>query len=73
VFSKLVEVTGNSNKILAYNKKISFTHITGAPGANFIKLFMSVIYKFSYKARVFVRLGLKSMPGTNTLAYHENS
>ncbi len=42
-------------------------------GANVIKLFLSVIYKFSYQARVFVRLGLKSMPGTNTLAYYENS
>jgi hypothetical protein len=31
-----------------------------------------VIYEFSYQARVCVRLGLKSMPGTNTLAYYVN-
>jgi hypothetical protein len=43
------------------------------PGANVIKLFWSVIYIFLYKARVFVRLGLKSLPRTNTVAYYENS
>ncbi len=37
-------------------------------GVNAIKLFLSVIYEFSYKARVFARLGWKSLPGTNTLA-----
>ncbi len=42
------------------------------PGANVIKLLLSAIYGFSYKARVFVRLGLKSLPGTKTLAYYEN-
>jgi len=41
------------------------------PGANVIKLFLSVIYEFSYLAQVFVRLGWKSLPGTNTLAYYE--
>ncbi len=39
------------------------------PGANVIKLFMSIIYSFSYEARVLVRIGSKSLPGTNTLAY----
>jgi hypothetical protein len=43
------------------------------PGANVIKLFWSVTYRFSHLARVFVRLGLKSLPRTNTLAYYENS
>ncbi len=33
--------------------------------ANIIKL-LSVIYEFSHKARVFVRIGRKSLPGTNT-------
>jgi hypothetical protein len=37
------------------------------------KTFLSVIYGFSYKDIVFVRLGWKSLPGTNTLAYYENS
>jgi hypothetical protein len=41
------------------------------PGAIVIK-FLSVIYRFSYKARVFVRLDWKSFPMTNTLAYYEN-
>jgi hypothetical protein len=30
-------------------------------GANVIKLFLSVIYGFSYEARVFVRLDLKKL------------
>jgi hypothetical protein len=30
------------------------------PGANFIKLFMSVIYELSYLSRVLVRIGSKS-------------
>jgi hypothetical protein len=37
------------------------------------KTFLSVIYGFSYQARVFVRLDWKSLPMTNTLAYHENA
>jgi hypothetical protein len=41
-----------------------------APGANVIKLFMSVIYGFSYYARVYVRLDQKSLPMTNTQAYY---
>jgi hypothetical protein len=42
------------------------------PGAN-VKLFLSVIYGFLYKAyRVFVRIDQKSLPITNTLAYYEN-
>ncbi len=32
--------------------------------ANVIKLLSSMIYGFSYEARVFVRLGRKSLPGT---------
>ncbi len=38
-----------------------------------IKLFTAVIYEFSYFDRVFVRVSLKSLLGTNTLAYYENS
>ncbi len=41
-------------------------------GPNVIKHFFSVIYEFSYWARVFVRLSWKSLPGTNTLAYYQN-
>ncbi len=41
-------------------------------GANVIKLFLSVIYRFSYKATVFVTLDWKGLPRTNTLAYYEN-
>ncbi len=37
------------------------------PGTNVIKLFLSVIYGFSYQAIVFVRLGNKSLPMANTL------
>ncbi len=36
------------------------------PSFNVIKCFLSAIYKFSYYARVFVRLGCKSLPGTDT-------
>jgi hypothetical protein len=36
--------------------------------ANAIKLFLSVIYRFSYLARVFVIIDWKSFPMTNTLA-----
>ncbi len=43
------------------------------PEANVIKLFLSVIYEFLYQARVFVRLGWKGLPGTNTLAYYEHT
>jgi len=42
------------------------------PGANVIKLFLSVIYGFSYLARVFVIGKLFWSSLTNTLAYHEN-
>ncbi len=42
-------------------------------GPNVIKLFTTVIYEFSYLARVFVRIGLKSLSGTNTPAYYEKS
>ncbi len=33
------------------------------------KTFLSTIYEFLYQARVFIRLGWKSLQGTNTLAY----
>jgi hypothetical protein len=65
------------------------TFILQAPGANFIKLFMAMIYEFLKEARVFVLgklfqdsliLQVRSKPtiewstlGTNTLAYNENS
>jgi hypothetical protein len=42
-------------------------------GANVIKLCTVVMYDFLYKAKVFVRLGGKSLLGTNTLAYYKNS
>jgi hypothetical protein len=34
--------------------------------------FLSVISEFLYSARVFVRLGWKSLPGTKTLVYYKN-
>ncbi len=40
------------------------------PGTNVIKNpFTALIYKLSYKARVFARTGLKSLSETNTPAY----
>jgi hypothetical protein len=42
-------------------------------GPNVMKLFLSVIYKFSYQARVFVIQVLKSLPKVNTVAYWEYS
>ncbi len=66
----------------ARNKRSSFDEnpqitdvqrfITSGPGANVIKLFLSVIYGFSYLARVFVIGKLFWSSLTNTLAYHEN-
>ncbi len=41
------------------------------PGLNLIKLFTVAVYEFWYWARVFVRLGWKSLPRTNALAYFE--
>jgi hypothetical protein len=43
-------------------------------GGNVIKLFLSMIYGLSYKARVFVRIGWKRLSGTSlgTLTYSEN-
>ncbi len=41
-------------------------------GPNGIKPFLSVINDFLYWAWVFVRISLKSLPGTNNLAYYEN-
>jgi hypothetical protein len=35
------------------------------------KTFLSVVYKFLYLARVFVRLGCKSLPEGNTQAYYK--
>jgi hypothetical protein len=46
--------------------------ITMSPGPNVIKLFTSVIYEFSYHAGMFGRPGLKSLPGTNAIAYYES-
>ncbi len=40
-----------------------------SPGPNVIKLFLYIINKFSYQARVFVIIGGKNLPGTNTLTY----
>jgi len=36
------------------------------PADDVIKPFLPVIYKFSYYARVFLRIGWKSLSGTNT-------
>ncbi len=44
-----------------------------APGANVIKLHLSLIYGFSYQARVFVRQSKKILPRTNTLAQQKSS
>ncbi len=61
---------------LAYYDNPSITavksFIVQTPGANVIKLFLSVIYGFLYKAREFLRLDLKSVPMTNTLANYDN-
>ncbi len=48
--------------VLISQKASFFAPVALRPGANVINLFWS---GFSYKARVFVRLGLKSLPGTN--------
>ncbi len=53
------------SKILSYRQK---SCITLVPGPNLINLFTAVVYE----SRVF-RLGLKTLLGTNTLAYYENS
>jgi hypothetical protein len=53
--------------------KAVISFIIQALGANVIKLFLFVTYRFSYKDTAFVRLGWKSLPWTNTLAYYENS
>jgi hypothetical protein len=62
--------------ILAYYKNMSITaikcFITLAPGADAIKRFISVIYEFFLYDRVFVRIGWKGLPGTNTLAFYKN-
>jgi hypothetical protein len=42
------------------------------PGANVIKLFLSVIYGFLYYVRVFVISKLFWSSLTNTVAYYEN-
>jgi hypothetical protein len=47
--------------------------ITLTPGAGVRKLFLSVIYGFSYLATVFVRLDWKILRMTNTLAYYKNT
>jgi hypothetical protein len=52
---------------------ISEEESLSVPGVNVTNLFESVIYEFLYQARVFVRPGLKSLPGTITLAYYKNS
>jgi hypothetical protein len=52
-------------------RKQNFCSISGG---NVIKLFLSMIYGLSYKARVFVRIGWKRLSATSlgTLAYSEN-
>jgi hypothetical protein len=43
---------------------IQHHEVEGSSSTNVMKLFLSVMYGFSYLARVFVRLGWKSLPGT---------
>ncbi len=52
-----------------YGQKL---YTTLATGADVIKHVLSVIYRFSHYARVFIRLGWKSLPSTNALAYYEH-
>jgi hypothetical protein len=40
--------------------------------AQCFKTFLSVIYEFSLKTRVFVTIGWKGLLGTNTVAYNAN-
>jgi hypothetical protein len=45
------------------------------PWTKVIKLFLlshSIIYLFLFKARVFLRIGSKNLPGTNTRACYQN-
>jgi hypothetical protein len=42
-------------------------------GANFVKLFLSVIYEFSHKDRVLVRICSKNLPRSNTISYYKSS
>jgi hypothetical protein len=48
---------------------IEMAEAIARPGHHVIDLFTAVIYEFSIYARVFVRIGLKGLSGTNTLAY----
>jgi hypothetical protein len=52
--------------VVSYKRKM-FMKLT--TGVNLVKLFTSVTYEFLYSARLFVKLGWKSLPGTNTIAY----
>jgi hypothetical protein len=47
-------------------------HVSERSGANVIKLFCPQFTTFCTK-KLFARLGWKSWPGTNTLAYYKNS
>jgi hypothetical protein len=52
------------NSLAYYEKLLNYSlksFITIAPGANDIKLFVSVIYEFSYYAKMFVRIGWKRL------------
>ncbi len=55
-------------KTINYDRK---SVIVQALEAN-VKKIMPVIYEFSYTDRVFVRIGLKTLLGKNTLAYYKN-
>ena len=54
--------------LYVYNYKRSYMAYLMEQGANVKKHFKYVIYKFSYQARVFVRITWKRLLETNTLA-----
>ncbi len=60
---------------LVYYNHLSITaaksFIALGPGASTIKLITAVIYE-GWGLPTNIRLGWKSLPGTNTLAYYEN-
>jgi hypothetical protein len=60
-----------SNKVFDTGRLLDLT-INIRLGANVLKPYLTVIFKFLYSAGGFIRLGWKSLSGTNTLAYYEN-
>ncbi len=54
------------------SQTVHFWITPNSPRAQCYKTFLSVTYEFLFYARVFVRLGWKSLPGTNSPLYYEN-